>query len=333
MKLTMVAHPPTPRHLAQLAQLGIEHAVHYDMHGLPNDRTALVDIGRLYENAGLAWKISESGPAIDRIVLGLEGWQEQVAAWRRTLPLLGELGVEVIAYNFMPQLGDDAMVVRTRLDARTRGGALTSSFRTADVSPDAFAGLARPLPAEAMWSQLERFLEAVLPVAERANVRLAMHPDDPPYGPICGYQRIMGSPEDFARLFALSSSPSNAMTLCVGCFAERGCDIPELVRRFSARIGFVHVRDVRGTLDDFIETFPDDGQTDLLAVFQELRRVGYTGYVRSDHAPLLATDEAATNDGYAMQGHIFAIGYLRGLLQAVERAGEGGDGAAQALPA
>lgn len=321
MKLTMVANPPTPTHLALLRQLGVEHAVHYDMHGLPDDRVGLTEIKRLYERAGLAWKISESGPLIDRVVLGLDGWQAQIAVWKRTLPLLGELGVEVIAYNFMPQLGNDAMVVRTSLDIETRGGALTSRYRAADVKPDAFAGHAPPIPFAAMWANLERFLEAVLPVAEAAGVRLAMHPDDPPYGPICGYQRIMGSPEDFARLFALSSSPSNAMTLCVGCFAERGCDVPDLVRRFAGRIGFVHVRDVRGTLDDFVETFPDDGQTDLPAVFRALRAIGYAGDIRSDHAPLLATDMATTNDGYAMQGHIFALGYLRGLVQTIERGG------------
>lgn len=321
MKLTMVANPPTPTHLALLRQLGVEHAVHYDMQGLPDDRVGLTEIKRLYESAGLAWKISESGPLIDRVVLGLDGWQAQIAVWKRTLPLLGELGVEVIAYNFMPQLGNDAMVVRTSLDIETRGGALTSRYRAADVKPDAFAGHAPPIPFAAMWANLERFLEAVLPVAEAAGVRLAMHPDDPPYGPICGYQRIMGSPEDFARLFALSSSPSNAMTLCVGCFAERGCDVPDLVRRFAGRIGFVHVRDVRGTLDDFIETFPDDGQTDLPAVFRALRAIGYADDIRSDHAPLLATDMATTNDGYAMQGHIFALGYLRGLVQTIERGG------------
>jgi mannonate dehydratase len=312
-------NPPTPRTLALLRQLGVEHAVHYDMHGLPDDRHELRAIKRIYEDAGLAWKISESGPEIDRIVLGLDGWQDQVARWTRTLPLLGELGVEVIAYNFMPQLGDDAMVIRTDTAVPTRGGALTSGFRAADVPRDAFAGGPPPIPAETMWSNLERFLEAVLPAAEQAGVRLAMHPDDPPYGPICGYQRIMRSPEDFARLLALSSSPSNAMTLCVGCFAERGCDIVDLVNRFAPQIGFVHVRDIRGSLDNFVETFPDDGQTDLLGVFSALRRVGYTGTVRSDHAPLLATDNAATNDGYAMQGHIFAIGYLRGLIEASER--------------
>jgi len=325
MKLTMVASPPTPTRLALLRQIGVEHAVHYDMHGLPDDRDGLLEIKRRYENAGLAWKICEAGPKVDRIVLGLEGWREQVDLWNRTLALLGDMGVEVIAYNFMPQLDNDAMVIRTSVDERTRGGALTSRFRAADLRPDAFAGSPRPIAAEVMWSHLERFLEAVLPTAEKAGIRLAMHPDDPPYGPICGYQRIMGSPEDFERLFALSSSPSNAMTLCLGCFAERGCDIPELVSRFAPRIAFIHVRNVQGKLDDFIETFPDDGKIDVAAVFRELRRVGYDGYVRSDHAPLLATDEAATYDGYAMQGHIFAIGYLRGLLDSLDRGDRGLD--------
>lgn len=73
MKLTMVANPPTPTHLALLRQLGVEHAVHYDMQGLPDDRVGLTEIKRLYESAGLAWKISESGPLIDRFVLGLDG--------------------------------------------------------------------------------------------------------------------------------------------------------------------------------------------------------------------------------------------------------------------
>jgi mannonate dehydratase len=321
MKLTMVANPPTSRNLSLLRQLGVEHAVHYDMQGLPDGRDELNQVKRLYESAGLAWKIAEAGPEIDKIVLGKEGWREQVAKWNRTLPLLGDLGVEVVAYNFMPQLGDDAMVIRTSFDARTRGDARTSRFRAADVPSDAFAGLDRPISSDRMWFNLERFLEAVLPVAERSGVRLAMHPDDPPYGPICGFQRIMGSPADYERMFAMSSSPSNAMTLCIGCFAERGCDIPDLVRRFASRIGFVHVRDVRGTLDDFIETFPDDGQTDLVAIFRELKRARYGGYIRSDHAPLLATDEASANDGYAMQGHIFAMGYMRGLVQAAERSG------------
>ena len=146
-----------------------------------------------------------------------------------------------------------------------------------------------------------------------------MHPDDPPLPMLCGLERIMGTLEDFDRLLAISPSKSNALTLCFGCFAERGYDIPALIGHFGQRIAFVHVRDIRGTIDDFIETFPDDGQTDMLAAFGRLVEIGYDGYLRSDHAPQLAIDTAGTSDGYSLEGHIFAIGYLRGLDQAARR--------------
>lgn len=318
MKLTMVAHPPTPVNLRRLRQLGIDHAVHYAMDDLPDDPAALAAIGATYAAAGLAWKIAESGPAIDRIVLGKDGWQEQTERYKRIVGHLGALGVEVVAYNFMPQVSADAMVVRTAFDRQTRGGALTSGFRLADVTAATMPHNEPPIPRERMWENLERFLRAVVPVAEGAGVRMAMHPDDPPLPMLCGLQRIMGSPEDFDRLLSVVDSPANGLTLCFGCFAEGGHDIPALIRRWAGRIPFVHVRDIRGGPADFIETFPDDGQTDMLAAFRALVATGFDGYVRSDHAPLMA-GESAANDGYAMTGHIFAVGYLRGLSQAAER--------------
>jgi mannonate dehydratase len=127
----------------------------------------------------------------------------------------------------------------------------------------------------------------------------------------------MDQEQSFDRLLSLSPSPANALTLCVGCFAEMGADILGLIERHRDRIPYVHVRDIAGTLTDFIETFPDEGQTDLVAVFRKLHEIGFDGYVRSDHAPLLATDERDAPEGYGMQGHIFAFGYLRGLDRAL----------------
>lgn len=318
MRLTMVANPPSDTNLTILRQLGVEEAVHYDMAGLPDDPDALAAIAARYARYGLKWTIAESGPPIDRIVLGKEGWQDQTARYKRTLSALGRLGVEVVAYNFMPQVFEDAMVIRTAMDRPTRGGALTSGFRMADLDMLDLAHGEAPIPRERMWDNLERFLREVIPVAEAAGIRMALHPDDPPLPRLCGLERIAGTVEDFDRVLALSDSPANALTFCMGCMAEGGYDIPALVRRWAGRIGFVHVRDIRGRWDDFIETFPDDGQTDLLAVFRALADTGYAGPLRSDHAPLMASDGAA-NDGYAMTGHIFAMGYLRGLAQAAER--------------
>jgi len=320
MKLTMVARPPTDRNLRLLRQLGVEHAVHYDMHDLPDEREDIFALRDHYAKSGLAWKIAESGPAIDRIVMGKDGADEQIERYKRILGHLGAAGVEVVAYNFMPQVSEDAMVVRTDFAVPTRGGALTSGFRLADLRPDTLLHREPAIPRERMWDNLERFIRAVVPAAEAAGVRLAIHPDDPPLPDMCGLQRIMGTLEDFDRLLAISSSPANAVTLCFGCFAERGYDIPTLVEHFGDRIGFVHVRDIRGTIEDFIETFPDDGQSDMVAAFQRLHTIGYDGYLRSDHAPQLAINDEDGNDGYSLEGHIFAIGYLRGLDQSAARA-------------
>lgn len=321
MRLTLVANPPDDTNLRVLRQLGVEEAVHYDMTGLPEDGAALDAIAARYRGFGLRWTIAESGPPIDRIVMGKDGWQDQTERYKRSLGHLGRLGVEVVAYNFMPQVFDDAMVVRTAMERQTRGGALTSGFRVADLAALDLHHFEEPIPRDRMWDNLERFLHDVIPAAEAAGVRLALHPDDPPLPEMCGLQRIAGSVEDFDRILGISPSPANAMTFCMGCFAEAGHDIPALVRRWQGRIGFVHVRDIRGSWDDFIETFPDDGQTDLFAVFRALVATGYDGPIRSDHAPLLACDDGA-NDGYAMSGHIFALGYLRGLADAAVREGQ-----------
>jgi mannonate dehydratase len=170
-----------------------------------------------------------------------------------------------------------------------------------------------PIPREKMWDNLERFVRAVVPAAEAAGVRMAMHPDDPPLSPICGLERIMDRVASFDRLLEISPSPANALTFCVGCFAEMGADITGLIERYRDRIPYVHVRDIAGTTEDFVETFPDEGNTNLVGVFRKLRDIGFDGYLRSDHSPLLATDESDAPEGYGMEGHIFGIGYLRGL--------------------
>jgi len=320
MKLSMVITPPNEKRLATLRQLGGDYAVHYDMFDLPDDLDHLKAIATIYERHDLPWKVAESGPAIDRIVMGKDGAAEQTERYKRIVGHLGQLGVEVIAYNFMPQVSEDAMVVRTTFDATTRG-ARTSGFRLADVTAQTMPHRETAIPREQMWDNLERFLKAVVPAAEAAGVRLAMHPDDPPLSPLCGLERIMDRQESFDRLLAISASPSNALTFCIGCFAEMGTDIPALIERYRTRMPYVHVRDISGTPTDFIETFPDNGQTDLVAIFRKLHEIGFDGYLRSDHAPQLATSESDGPEGYAMQGHIFAIGYLRGLERASAPAG------------
>jgi mannonate dehydratase len=169
-----------------------------------------------------------------------------------------------------------------------------------------------------LWETLRYFLERVIPVAEEAGVKLAMHPDDPPLSPIRGLARIMRSVENYQRLLDMFPSPVNGVTLCQGNFALMTDDLPGVIRHFGAqgKIFFVHMRDVRGTPEHFVETFHDDGQTDMLACMKAYRDIGFDGVLRPDHVPTML-NEANEQAGYTAVGRLFAIGYLKGLREAV----------------
>jgi mannonate dehydratase len=319
IRLAMVAVPPTDERLAAIRQIGVEHLVQYDMSNCASKYDEVEDLVIRARRFGLDVPVVEAGPAIDSIVMGKPGAAEQVELWKRQIPLLAGLGARVICYNFMPQVSADAMVVRTRFDVPTRGGALTSGFRLADVGPATMPHSEAPVSTEAMWGNLERFLTEILPVAEREGVTLAMHPDDPPLTPICGLNRIMSDVASFERLLAFSDSPANGFTLCIGCFSELGADIIDLIDRFGKRMPFVHFRNIAGTLEDFVETFPDEGDVDLPGIMAHLMRSGIDAYIRPDHSPLLATDNTDT-EGYGFQGHLFTLGYMRGLMSAIDAA-------------
>jgi mannonate dehydratase len=197
-----------------------------------------------------------------------------------------------------------------------------------------------------MWSNFEYFLKAVVPTAEEAGVYLACHPDDPPLPRLRGLARVLHSPEGFERMLKLVDSPHNGLTFCQGCFSEMGVDVPATIRRLGHRAHFVHFRDVKGTASEgFVETWQDDGQTDMKAALEAWRDVGFNGIVRPDHVPLLPTLESGHEtgekakgyfsgkaSGYTMIGRIFAVGYMRGLWQAVFGR-EAGSAAAQSLTA
>ena len=317
MRLSVVAKPATKERLEAVRQIGAEDVVYYSI----EDRAAIFDqFGAFVERAkaaDLRASVVEAGPPIGKIVMGEDGWREQTDDWVDAIRLLASHGVEVICYNFMPQVFDDAMVVRTSFDTKTRGGAITSAYRAIDVNHQTLVDAdVLPISKDEMRANLKRFLDEVIPVAEEVSIKLAMHPDDPPTSPMGGLQRIMSSVEDYDWLLAANPSKANGITYCIGCFAELGCSLEGLIDRWSNRIHFVHFRNISGCLDDFVETFPDDGDVDLLNVLRKLNEVGYTGCIRPDHAPKLS-GEYVEIEGYGFQGHIFTAGYLRGLLTAI----------------
>ncbi|MEM9989576.1 MAG: mannonate dehydratase [Pseudomonadota bacterium] len=319
IELSMVAVPPSDEHLQTMAQIGISNLVHYDMSNETSKFDQFPEMVAKAKHFGLKVPVIESGPAIDKIIFNKPGAEEQIQHWISSIEFLSQHGVEVICYNFMPQVLDDAMVVRTSFDTETRGGALTSAFRSQDLNDQTVPHTETAISDEEMWANLKTFLDAVIPTAEKVGVKLAMHPDDPPLSPIAGLSRIMSSVDDFDRLLLLNPSISNGITLCAGCFGELGEDVPALVDRFKDRIHFVHFRNIKGEIHDFMETFPDDGDIDLLGLFEVLEKQDFKAYVRADHAPLLATEKEAGEDGYGFQGHLHTSGYMQGVLDTARR--------------
>jgi mannonate dehydratase len=160
-------------------------------------------------------------------------------------------------------------------------------------------------------------LSELIPVAEQAGVTLCMHPDDPPLPEFLGRARIMNSVAGFERLVKLAPSPRNAICFCQGTFATMGVDIPATIKKLGPHIKYVHFRDVRGTPENFVETFHDNGPTDMAAAIRAYREVGFDGPIRPDHVPQMVGEEDG-EPGYTMQGRLFAYGYIRGLMDALK---------------
>lgn len=311
--------PALPDRLWELArQMGVRYAIVKAAPELtgrkpPWDIDSLRAIQTRLGEAGLTLYGLE-GDQFDmrRIKLGLDGRDEDLERYCQMLRNMGELEIPLLCYNFMAGIGWH----RTRGDVSTRGGALVSRFDLADV-PDAPTE-AGAVAEERIWENYEHFIRRVIPAAERAGVRMGAHPDDPPLPVLRGLARILYKPENFERAMALAPSPSNGVTFCQANFKLMGCDLEQWARRFAARgkIFYVHFRDVRGTAERFEETFHDDGPTDMPAMLKLYHELGFDGPLRVDHVPTMA-GESNEQPGYESLGRLFAVGYMKGVMQAI----------------
>ncbi|MBC7888466.1 MAG: mannonate dehydratase [Ferruginibacter sp.] len=248
---------------------------------------------------------------MNRIKFGLDGRDEDIELYKKMLVNMGQLGIELLCYNFMAGVG----WYRTTTDIRERGGALVSGFDAAIAGKQPLTEFGE-VGTEKIWENYQYFIRQVIPVAEQSGVKMALHPDDPPVSPLKGIGRIFIGADGIRKALSLSNSPSHGLTFCQGTFTTMGEDVAALIREFgdSNRIHFVHIRDIKGNADCFRETFHDNGPTDMVAMFKCYKSIGFNGPIRSDHVPTMA-GESNGQHGYAMKGNLFGIGYIKGIME------------------
>jgi len=235
---------------------------------------------------------------------------------------LGEAGIPIMGYNFSIA----GVAGRTRGNY-ARGGAPSVGMEgpydlpipngmawNMVYDPAAPPGTLAAISPDELWRRLERFLGEVLPVAEQAGVRLALHPDDPPMPTIRGQPRLVYQPAMYQRVLDLNPSRANALEFCIGSLAEMTeGGLYEAIEQYSrsGRLGYVHFRNVAGKVPTYKETFIDDGEVDMLRVLSILKRNGFDGVLIPDHTPQMSC-AAPWHAGMA-----FALGYMRAAMQSL----------------
>jgi mannonate dehydratase len=292
------------------------------------------------ERAGLRLAVIESIPVHEDIKLGLPARARYIDNYCESILAMGEVGVRVLCYNFMPVF--DWM--RTDLAMRLSDGSFALAYAqsaldgidlsrgtgelpgwAAAYDADTLRALLHAyakVDAEQLWDNYAWFLERVVPVAEASGVKLAVHPDDPPW-PIFGLPRIITDMQALERLTDLVPSPANGITLCTGSLAAAPAnDVVSITKRLAGqgRIHFVHCRNVKvtGTRQFHEVQHPTEyGDVDMFEVLHALHDVGYRGTIRPDHGRMIWHETG--RPGYGLYDRALGATYLKGLWEAITR--------------
>jgi mannonate dehydratase len=316
LQLAMHLSLRDPERLRICQQMGVTHAITgapFWNIGRDQYKAAARKLKEDFEAAGFAIAGIEGHPVpFEKIKLGLEGRDEEILNTNAAIEALSNAGIDMICYNFMAGLG----WYRTTFDIPERGGAMTSEFSYEDSIKQGLTEWGE-VSEDKMWDNITYFLERVIPVAEKNNMKMALHPDDPPISPLRGIARICTSADNYRRFMNIAPSPVNGITFCQANFRAMGENIYDLAREFceSGKVFFVHFRDIEGKANRFHETFHDNGPTDMARMLEIYSRAGFVGPIRPDHAPTMA-GESGESKGYGMTGKVFAFGYMKGLMDA-----------------
>lgn len=244
----------------------------------------------------------------DHIKIGDELRDESIVKFIALMKNMSTVGIETVCFNFMAHYG----WTRTELDLTERNSTVTG-FKLSSFKDDGFS-----ISREKMWDNYEYFVRAVVPYAEEYGVKLALHPDDPPLDTLGSVGRIFTSLEAIKKGMNILPSKNLGVTFCQACYHLMGEDLEEAIKTLKDKIFFIHFRNTRGTKTDFRETFHDNGDIDMANVMKLYIENGIDCPVRVDHVPTMPFEKNSVA-GYDALGRLFAIGYLKGIIEATEQ--------------
>ncbi len=310
------------KQMRQIKQIGVDHVL---MGGppIPWTEDGLREIMDRFKSEGLT-VINMMIGGHPHTIYGREGRDQEIKDIQDSLRAAGAVGLPVVEYNFYAH-----RLMGGYYEVKARGGAGTTAFdyeKGKDLPNDPKLGI--PQTSEMLWNNLTYFLEAVIPVAEKAGVRMALHPNDPPIPISHGHAQIMATFEDWKRLITIVDSPSNGMTYDCGVTRETGEDPLEVLAYLGSRdrINHIHYRNV--TVDKpyvkYQEVFFDEGQVNMFAVMREVFNLNYKHGIYPEHPRALDYDKEHAGGiknqypgggGYAALA--YNVAYTKAMMQAV----------------
>ena len=331
--------PVTLDHIRQIPTMsGIVSAVYDVPAGEVWSVDSINDLKKKANDKGLSFEVVESVPVHEDIKLGNRNAKHLIDNYCENVRRLGKAGVNVICYNFMPVFD----WLRSELEHPSDDGSNSLAYddKTVKAMNPLTSELSLPgwdesyskdqlkvllgeyskITEEDLWENLSVFLKAVITVAEEVGVKMAIHPDDPPWG-LFGLPRIITCEKNLERFLNIVPSPSNGLTFCTGSLgANPENDLVKMASKFADKIHFLHLRNIKFTGDkQFKEVgHPTEcGSLDMYGIVKALCDKGWDGYVRPDHGRMIWNEKGRY--GYGLYDRALGATYIAGLFEAIEK--------------
>lgn len=299
---------------------------------------SIARLKKLANDKGLTFEVVESVPVHEDIKLGNANAARLIENYKENVRRLGRAGVKCICYNFMPvfdwlrsnlakELPDGSNALAYDHETVLAMNPLTSELSLpgwdASYTREGLKELLeqyKDIDDEKLWENMTVFLKEVIPVAEESGVKMAIHPDDPPWG-IFGLPRVIIDEKNLKRFLSIVDSPSNGITLCTGSLGVNPMNnLVSMIKTCKGRMPFVHLRNIKITGNHCFEEsghLSEKGSLDMYEIIKALYDGGFDGYVRPDHGRMIWGETGRA--GYGLYDRALGAMYLQGIIEAVEK--------------